>query len=218
MKILTKTGGLASTNCHLVADEDSKQAVIFDAPNDTTAPLLNEAQRRGWDVIGLWLTHGHWDHIADHAAVTARFPNARVLIHALDAPKLADPRSMMFMLPFAIPPRNADEHVTDGQTLALGKLRVEVIHTPGHAPGHVMYHFPAQKTLIGGDLIIGGSIGRYDLPDCSYDDLCRSIQRVMKLAPETKLFAGHGPPTTLEREMSENFALREALEHAMSLE
>lgn len=217
MKILTKTGGLATTNCYLVADEETKQAVLFDAPNDTTAPLLNEAQRRGWDIIGLWLTHGHWDHIADHAAVSARFPKAKVLIHALEEPKLRSPGSMMFMLPFSIPGRSADARVTDGQALSLGKLRVEAIHTPGHAPGHVMYHFPAQKTLIGGDLIIGGSIGRYDFPDCSYDDLCRSIQRVMKLPHETKLFAGHGPPTTLGEELSQNFAVRQALEHAASL-
>ena len=60
MKILMNNGGIAATNSYLIADEISKQAVIFDAPNDTTEPLLDEAQRNGWDVVGLWLTHGHF--------------------------------------------------------------------------------------------------------------------------------------------------------------
>jgi len=211
MKILTKTGGMAQTNCFLVADEQASQAVLFDAPDHTTAPLLNEAEKRSWEIIGLWLTHGHWDHIADHALVTQRFPKARVLIHPLDEPKLRNPASMMFMLPFTIPGRSADAYVNDGDKLKLGSLDVEVIHTPGHAPGHVMYYFPQQKILIGGDLIIAGTIGRCDFPDCSYDDLCKSIRRVMQLPPETQLFGGHGPPTTLKHESKHNFGVREAI-------
>jgi glyoxylase-like metal-dependent hydrolase (beta-lactamase superfamily II) len=214
MKILTKTGGLAATNCYLVADEATGKAVIFDAPNGTTTPLLNEAEKRGWDVVGLWLTHGHWDHIADHAVVTQRFPNAKVLIHTLDEPKLQNPKSMMFPLPFVIPPRSADAHVEEGQTLRVGNLEATVIHTPGHAPGHVMYHFAKQKTLIGGDLIIGGSIGRYDFPDCSFADLASSIRRVMRLPDDTQLYGGHGPPTSLGEERQHNDAVREILENA----
>ena len=75
-------------------------------------------ERRGLDLIGLWLTHGHFDHVADHKVVTDRFPTARVLMHELDAPKLRDPRSTVFVLPFTIPPREPDELVTDGQVLA----------------------------------------------------------------------------------------------------
>src|SRR5688500_15055297 len=146
------TGGIAATNCFLVADESSKQAVLFDAPNDTVAPLLDEVTRREFELIGLWLTHGHFDHIADHKVVTDRFPGAKVLIHALDEPKLIRPGSAMFPLPFTIPPRRADALVEDGQTLELGNLRARVIHTPGHAPGHVMYYFEADGLLIGGDL------------------------------------------------------------------
>jgi glyoxylase-like metal-dependent hydrolase (beta-lactamase superfamily II) len=212
MKILTKTGGMATTNCFLIADEESKQAVLFDAPDHTTTPLLNEAEKRGWDVVGLWLTHGHWDHIADHAAVIQRFPGARVLIHELDEPKLQNPGSMTFMLPFTIPGRKADAYVNDGEQLKLGSMDVDVIFTPGHAPGHVMYHFPKQRVLIGGDLIIAGTIGRYDFPDCSYTDLCKSIRRVMRLPPETQLFGGHGDPTTLGHELENNFGVREAME------
>src|SRR3954463_15875338 len=102
------TGGIAVTNCFVIADEDAKQAVLFDAPDHTTEPLLDECKNRGWDLIGLWLTHGHFDHIADHKVVTDRFPKAQVLIHPLDEPKLQDPQSSVFQLPFEIPPRSAD--------------------------------------------------------------------------------------------------------------
>src|SRR5207248_11059841 len=94
MKVLSNTGGVFVTNSFLIADEIANQAVIFDAPNDTTGPLLDEAAKNGWDVIGLWLTHGHIDHIADHAAVTSRLPRAKVMIHALDERKLQNPRSV----------------------------------------------------------------------------------------------------------------------------
>src|SRR6202035_2880940 len=197
MQIISNTGGLASTNSYLIADEAAKQAVIFDAPDNTVGPLLDEAQRHGWDVIGLWLTHGHFDHIADHALVTQRFPNAKVLMHALDEPKLKNPRSSMFQLPFTIPARSADVLVADGQKLTLGSMEVEVIHTPGHAPGHVMYHFPAEKVLVGGDLIIMGAVGRTDLPDADFGTLQKSIRRVMQLDPDTLLLPGHGTTSKL---------------------
>src|SRR5215813_10166400 len=125
------TGGIAGTNCFLIGDEATKQAVIFDAPDHTVSPLLDHAAKVGLDVIGLWLTHGHFDHVADHAEVTRRFPNAKLLIHRLDEPKLQAPGASFFALPFEIPPRSADAYVEDGQELKLGKLRVEVIHTPG---------------------------------------------------------------------------------------
>jgi glyoxylase-like metal-dependent hydrolase (beta-lactamase superfamily II) len=207
------TGGIASTNAYLVADESTKQAVIFDAPDGTVGPLLDEAEKQGYDVIGLWLTHGHFDHVADHAVVTKRFPNAKVLIHPLDEPKLQNPRSSMFPLPFVIPPRSADAHLSDGQKLAIGSLDVEVIHTPGHSPGHVMFHFPKEQILIGGDLIIMGAVGRTDLPDADHSVLEESIRRVMKLPPETQLLGGHGQPSLLGEERQANLYVQEALQN-----
>ena len=212
MQILMNTGGIASTNCYLVADESAKQAVLFDAPDHTTAPLLDEAKKRGWDLIGLWLTHGHFDHVADHAVVTRAFPAAKVLIHPLDEPKLKDPKraTAMFSLPFTIPPRSADGYVNDGDRLTIGSLKVDVIHTPGHAPGHVMYHFPDQKLLVGGDLIIMNSVGRTDLPDSDERALFDSIRKVMRLPDDTQLLAGHGNPSTLAEERAQNDFVRAA--------
>ena len=212
VQILANTGGIASTNCYLVADEQAKQAVLFDAPNDTVAPLLEEAARRGWDVIGLWLTHGHFDHIADHPEVSRRFPEAKVLIHRLDDPKLHRPNAMAMLLPFKITPRRADGHVEDGQKLKIGSIDVEVIHTPGHSPGHVMYHLPAEKVLIGGDLIICGAVGRTDFPDSNPAALDASIRRVMRLPPDTQLLPGHCEASTLEHERQTNPYVQQALD------
>lgn len=211
MQILMNAGGIAMTNAFLIADENAKQAVLFDAPNDTVAPLLDAAQERGWDIIGLWLTHGHFDHVADHALVTSRCPHAKVLIHALDEPKLTEPGSRFFQLPFTIPPRKADAYVTDGQSLKIGSIDVNVVHTPGHSPGHVMYHLPAEKLLVGGDLIIMGAVGRTDLPDADENQLFNSIRRVMKLPNDTQLLPGHGQPSTLGDERRDNPYVREAL-------
>ena len=211
MVVLMNTGGIATTNCYLVADEVAKQAVVFDAPNDTVAPLLDEAQKRGWDVIGLWLTHGHFDHLADHTEVTSRFPSAKVLIHRLDEPKLLRPNSRVFALPFTIAPRRPDDYLEDGQTVSIGSLKATVIHTPGHAPGHVMFHFPDHKMLIGGDLIIGGGVGRSDLPDSDTAALYASVRRVMELPPDTRLLPGHGQPVTLAEEREANPYVRAAM-------
>jgi len=218
MPILTNTGGIAATNCYLVADEAAKLAVLFDAPDHTTTPLLDECSRRGWTLQGLWLTHGHFDHLADHAVVTSRFPTAKVLIHELDAPKLQNPTTRLFQLPFTIPPRSPDATLTDGQRLSIGSLQVEVIHTPGHSPGHVMFLLtnPASPAdppvLIGGDLIIMHAVGRTDFPDCSYPALQSSIRRIMQLPPETRLLPGHGDPTTLAEELRTNPYVQEAVE------
>jgi glyoxylase-like metal-dependent hydrolase (beta-lactamase superfamily II) len=211
MQILMNTGGIAVTNCFVIADENAKQAVLFDAPDHTTEPLLDEVARRGWDLIGLWLTHGHFDHVADHEVVTARFPNAKVLIHELDAPKLRNPKTSVFVLPFTIPPREPDGLLADGQELSLGALELEVIYTPGHSPGHVMFHLANEKILVGGDLIIGGSIGRTDLPDSDHAALEQSIRRIMKLPPETRLLPGHGDISTLAAERDSNAFVREIL-------
>jgi glyoxylase-like metal-dependent hydrolase (beta-lactamase superfamily II) len=213
MIILTNTGGVAMTNCFLIADEAAGQAVLFDAPDHTTGPLLEEAAARGWDVIGLWLTHGHFDHFADHAVVRQRFPAVKILLHALDEPKARNPdmQTRLFQLPFVIPPLLADAPVTDRQKLKIGSLEVVVAHTPGHSPGHVVYHFPGQKVLVGGDLIIGGSIGRTDLPDSDHRQMEASIRRVMGWPAATRLLGGHGPATTLGEERQTNPFVREIL-------
>jgi hydroxyacylglutathione hydrolase len=211
---LSNTGGIAMTNCFLIADEHAKEAVLFDAPDHTVGPLLDETAKRGWTLIGLWLTHGHFDHFADHPLVKQRFPDAKVLIHALDEPKVRKPEAQLriFQLPLDIPPLKPDANVKDNERLKIGSLEVEVLHTPGHAPGHVSYYFSKENVLVGGDLIIGGSIGRTDLPDSNHAELEASVRRVMQLPDATKLLGGHGPVTTLGEERRRNPFVREIVE------
>ncbi|HOX59082.1 MAG TPA: MBL fold metallo-hydrolase [Verrucomicrobiota bacterium] len=213
MMLLTRTGGVAMTNCYLIADEVARQAVLFDAPDHTTAPLLEEAAAHGWELIGLWLTHGHFDHFADHTVLRQRFPDAKILLHALDEAKAKRPdaQTRMFGIPFVIPPVKVDATLADNQKLRIGSLEVTVLHTPGHSPGHVVYYIPGEKVLVGGDLIIGGSIGRTDLPDSDRQQMEASIRRVMDLPAATRLLGGHGPATTLQVERQTNPFVQEIL-------
>lgn len=212
MQILMNGGGIASTNAYVLADEDTKQAVLFDAPDHTTGPLLDAVEKRGCTLIGLWLTHGHFDHLADHAVVKRRFPGAKILIHPLEADRLRNPGSQMFDLPFTIPPGEPDELIEDGQTLLIGSAEVHVLHTPGHSPGHVMFHLPDEELLVGGDLIICNAVGRTDLPGCSASQLFESIRRVMHLPDETHLLPGHCDATTLGDERRTNPFVQAAIE------
>lgn len=213
MIILSNGGGIAQTNAFVIADEKAKQAVLFDAPDHTAGRLMEEVKRRGWDLIGLWLTHGHFDHIADHAVVSKAFPKAKVLIHRDDEEMLqrASMQSELFGLPFVVPDRSADGYVEDNQVLTIGDLKVHALHTPGHAPGHIAYWLAEEKVLVGGDLIIGGSVGRTDLPGANPAAFIDSLRRVMKLPGETKLLPGHGEVSTLGDEGKNNPYLRELI-------
>ena len=204
MKIRTNTGGLAATNAYLIADENTGDAAIIDAPQNTVLPLLNVAKHNGWNIRYLLLTHGHWDHTSDHKVVTDAYPDAKVLIHALDEPKLITPGSRIFTLPYKIPPRKADGFLEDGKTIHIGKQEFQIIFTPGHSPGHVVLYCPTESLLIAGDLLFAGAIGRTDLPDSDPAAMEISLQRVTQLPDNTAVRPGHGPPTTIGQEKQSN--------------
>ena len=181
MKIYMNTGGLAETNAYLLANEATKAAAIIDAPEATTASLIALARRHGYDVRYLLLTHGHWDHISDHAVVTEAFPRAQVMIHKLDEIKLLNPSGEMFDLPYEIPPRRADAYLEDGGKIHIGNITLAAMHTPGHCPGHVVLYAAEQETLFSGDLLMAGGVGRYDLSDGDEMTLRQSLRRVLLL-------------------------------------
>ena len=209
MQIHMNTGGLAETNAYLVVDETAKVAALIDAPEGTTASLLALARAHQYDVRYLLLTHGHWDHTSDHKVVTDAFPNVKVLIHKLGEPKLQRPGSTRFQLPYTIEPRNADGYLEDGQKIHIGQVTLAVMHTPGHAAGHVVLYAGAHATLFAGDLLMAGGVGRYDLPDGDLEQLRNSLRRVMLLPDETRVLSGHGPETTIGRERHGNAFIRQ---------
>ena len=211
MQILSATGGLASTNAFLVIDDATNDCVLFDAPDHTVDPLLDAVEERGLNLVGLWLTHGHFDHLAAHAEVAERFPGRELRIAADGVVKLREPGSKLFPLPFTIPPGEPTHTIADGDELQIGNLKVVAISTPGHCRGHLSFHLPDEHVLIGGDLILMHAVGRTDLPDSSEAELMDSLRRVMTLPDETTLLPGHGEPSTLGLERQVNPYVRHAL-------
>ena len=204
MKMYMNTGGMVATNGYLVVDQTTGLAVVVDAPHKTLAPLLTIARRNNWKIIHLLLTHGHWDHIGDHELVTNEHREATVLIHKLDEPKLERPISIFMPLTYLIPPRKADGYLEDGQIIHVGNLQLQVLHTPGHSPGHVALYCASENVLLAGDLLFAGSVGRVDLPDSDPSAMKDSLRRVMLLPDQTAVRSGHGPATTIGAEKSEN--------------
>ncbi len=209
MKIHVNTGGLAETNGYLLVDEQHKAAAIIDAPQDTTESLLEIARTHGYDVKYLLLTHGHWDHLSDHEEVTTVFPKAKVLMHKLEEPRLQNPGSSLFELPYTIPPRNADGYLADGDKVHVGSITLAVLHTPGHAEGHICFYDAEHAVLFAGDLLMAGSVGRYDLAEGNVELLKKSLKRVLLLPDATHVLSGHGPATTIGRERANNPFIRE---------
>jgi hydroxyacylglutathione hydrolase len=209
MKIYMNTGGLAETNSYLMANEATQAAAIIDAPEGTTATLIAIARQRGYDVQYLLLTHGHWDHISDHAVVREAFPKVQVMIHKLDEPKLQKPGGEMWDLPYEIPPGKADAYLEDGGKIRVGKITLAAMHTPGHCAGHTVLYAAEQATAFTGDLLMAGGVGRYDLADGDEMTLRQSLKRVLLLPDNVKVLSGHGPATTIARERTHNSYVRE---------
>jgi glyoxylase-like metal-dependent hydrolase (beta-lactamase superfamily II) len=218
VKIQTATGGVAKTNGYVLIDETHQAAAIIDAPDHTVGPLLNAARAAGAEVVALLLTHGHFDHVADHAEVTRAFPGARVLISQVEEAKLQKPNATPWRLPFVIPPRSADGYLAEGQVIAVGALKLQALFTPGHAAGHMCLFLPAgeydgevvaQPVLFAGDLLMAGTVGRYDLlGDGDLPQLIASLRRVLALPAETVVLSGHGPATSIGAELRGNGFVR----------
>jgi len=200
MEIYAHTGGPVDTNGYLVVDEATRQAVVIDAPEGAARAFLERVERDGLRVLRLVLTHGHWDHIMD-ALYFRRAFQCPITIHPGDAPMLQIPQTELFALPFSIPPFAADEFLEDEETLAVGELGLQVIPTPGHSPGGICLHEPGRQVLFAGDTLFAGSYGRLDLPGSDADAMSASLARLAALPPETTVYSGHGPPTTIAAEL-----------------
>lgn len=199
MQIETFPTGPLPTNAYLVADEETNDAWIIDAPPDSAAVVLAEVTKRGYTVTLLINTHGHWDHIADNAALQAG-TNAPLLIHEADEPMIRAPGRMGNYLP-NITPTAADRYLNDGDMLHLGRYIFTVWHTPGHSPGGVVLYEPTTNTLIGGDTLFPNGHGRIDIPGADRQAMHRSLVRLATLPPETTVYPGHGDPTTIGAEL-----------------
>lgn len=190
------------TNCYIVACSETKQAAVIDPgqPDAWIKRVLREENLTPRLVI---LTHGHLDHIGGVEWVKG-FTGAPVLIHPADAAMLPDPAlngSLFFGERVVAPP--ADRLLNEGETVAVGNLRLQVLHTPGHTPGGICLYTAGH--VIAGDTLFAGSIGRTDLPGGNYETLIRSIkQKLLPLPPETVVYPGHGETTSVGDEAQYN--------------
>jgi len=198
--------GPVSTNSYLVADTESERAVVID-PAWEGEVVVAEADRHGWSLEAIWLTHAHFDHFGGVAGVVNSSPHPlQVALHPEDMPLWqAQGGASLFGFQGFDPGPKPSIELKDDMRLQLGKRTFEVQHTPGHSQGHVMFLAREDGVAFCGDLIFQGSVGRVDLPGGSGQTLLESIRReILTLPDETRLYTGHGPATTVGAERMTN--------------
>lgn len=205
LEVVSFTLGPAQTNAYLVADPDTREAVVID-PSWDGHIILKEAQKRGWRIGHLWYTHAHFDHIGGAGAIAdALNPLPLVALHPNDHVLWRAGGGGAFF-GFDIDP--GPEPTIDfvhGMKMKLGSNEFEVRFTPGHTPGHCVLYVSSAGVCFCGDLIFNGSVGRTDLPGGDWDALVKSIrEQIYTLPDDTRLLSGHGPVTTVGEEKREN--------------
>jgi glyoxylase-like metal-dependent hydrolase (beta-lactamase superfamily II) len=201
MIVHTLTVGPFQENCYLLGDGVTRDAVLID-PGDEAERLIDAIERDGWTLRALWITHGHIDHVGGIAAVK-RHRDVPVYLHPADRALYdrAAEQGRHFGLRIETPP--PPEHdLAEGDVMRVGTLSFDVIHVPGHSPGHVA--FVGHGVVFGGDCLFAGSIGRTDLPLADPQALARSLQRFAALPEATVVYSGHGPATTVREERRSN--------------
>ena len=198
--------GPIGTNCYVVrASSDASEAVVID-PGGDVDELRTALESNGVDCAGILITHGHWDHLGGVADL-AEETGAQVYM-------AEDERFLLERLreftPPGVPSRTytPDVLLQGDETIELAGISFQTLRVPGHSPAHLAYY--AEDCLFSGDVLFAGSVGRTDLPGADWDTLVGSIRALVdRYPPETTVYSGHGPPTTLGDELARNPFLAE---------
>ncbi len=198
--------GPFGSNCYIVGSKSSKEGMIID-PGDEAEVILSNVKDLELEIKSIVLTHAHIDHIGALKEVKEA-TGAEVAIHTDEAESLQrQPLSTMFGISYPAPPP-PDRSLKDGDSIDIGDLHFEVLHTPGHSPGCIC--LLGEGIIFSGDTLFNYSIGRTDLPGGSYSQLMDSIHtRLMTLPDDTIVYPGHGPDTTIGTERQGNPFLRD---------
>lgn len=194
--------GDLETNCWLADDGAGGPTVVIDPAAD--AEVLLEALE-GEEVEAVVLTHGHFDHIGAADAVRDA-TGVPLAVHEADAASITTASgSAGALFGFDHAARAAERTLADGDVVEAGALRLRVLHTPGHTPGSICLLAEGEGRLFAGDTLFAGSVGRTDFPGGDARALSRSIaEKLAGLPPETVVHCGHGPDTTIGREVRYN--------------
>ena len=185
------------TNAYLVWDGRSPEALVLDPGMGAARPLMERVAASGLRVHLIANSHGHIDHIFDDAPLMEA-SEAPLAIHPDDAYRLGGRNTYGFELQ----PVTATCDLRDGEQVRIGDLVFDVLHTPGHTEGSVCLYEERRALLLSGDVLFAGSYGRTDLPGGNDEQMVASLARLARdLPPAVRVLPGHGPETTLEREL-----------------
>lgn len=195
------TVGAFQENCYLVEDPKTNAVAIVD-PGSEPERIVDAIEESGGRVEAIWITHAHVDHIGAIAPLKRKY-NVPVWLHPLDEPlyRVGGRQAQLYGIPYEEPPA-PDRQFAEGEKVKLGALELDVIHVPGHAPGHVVIY--GHGNALVGDCLFAGSIGRTDLPFSNPSQLEASLKRIAALPPETVVHPGHGDSTTIGEERLSN--------------
>ena len=202
MILKTLVVGLLETNCYILGDEKTKDAVVID-PGEEFEEIDKQLKVSGLKVKYIVLTHGHFDHTGALARLRES-TGAEILIHAEDASMLSSSgQAQPFLLDSGAEPCAADRTLKEGDKIRFGEATLEVLHTPGHTPGGIS--LVTDKMIFTGDTLFCGSVGRTDLAGGSFSKLIDSIKgKLLAKEDDYLIYPGHGPATSIEDERKQN--------------
>ena len=193
-------------NCTILFDEDTKQGVVVDPGGDVEV-IVRAIEENGFTIDAIWLTHGHLDHAGGAMDLKERLGVEVVGPHEHDKPLLVnlEGQAQRFGMPGAVRNCTPDRFLTEGETVSFGDHVFEILHCPGHAPGHVVYFNRDARFAHVGDVLFNGSVGRTDLPGGDHAALIRSIkEKLLPLGDDIGFICGHGPGSRFGDERRSN--------------